>query len=151
MPTHTDDHQDRPTGRHETISVRTITNSEKCRKQSVPLQKKKKKPSLRHLFHFIFYSCTNCPLQDTPISFFLKPSLEFYFHFLPKTSPGQFIFFDFTSEIEKPLVDWLRFFRHSFPDQRSPQTSIEPGLVHCLVRNQDWERRPTTTTTWHPS
>ena len=41
-------------------------------------------------------------------SFFLKTSLEFYFHFLPKTSPGQFNFFlDFTSEIEKPLVDWL--------------------------------------------
>ena len=30
-------------------------------------------------------------------------------------------------------------------------TSIKPGLDHCLVRDQDWERRPTTTTTWHPS
>ena len=93
--------------------------------------------------------------------FFLKTSLEFYFHFFsisPQRLRNPWLIGSlFHANLDhfqgahclvssqRSKSPWLigSDFCHSFPDQRSPQTSIKPGLVHCLVRNQDWERRPT--------
>ena len=76
--------------------------------------------------------------HKAPFFFFLKTSLEFYFHFFTKTSPGQFIFFNFTSEIEKFLVDWFIII-FANPDHVPGRSSLDfiPEIKKPLV---DWLR-----------
>ena len=101
------------------------------------------------------------PKSNFFLSFFSRRHLSFIFNFLPKTSPGQFIFFDFTPEIEKPLVDWLIISCKPRPssrvliawfrprDQRAPGWLAQIFATPLLINNRLKHRSsPVSFTVW---
>ena len=72
-----------------------------------------------------------------------------------QTSPGtkfQGVHISVSSQRSKsPWLTGSDFFYHSFPDQNHHQHQSSPVSITVWSWDLDWERRPTTTTTRHPS
>ena len=100
-------------------------------------KKKQKKNPHFDTYPISYFIHAQIVLFRTHPFFLSKRHLSFIFILLPKTSPGQFIFLDLTSETEKPLVDWLIIFANLDQVPGCSLLDFVPEIKEPLV---DWLR-----------